>query len=229
MSVVPTPHPVATKVDAVVFDCDGLLVDTESCWTRAEKALFEQHGLAFGLDEKKMLIGRTPTALGVILARHFGRPGDEAALTGALLGRVQQEVEQGVATLPGAVDLVRACAARVPVAVASNSPRPLLRLTLESTGLAELLPVTVSVDDVAEPKPAPDIYLAACAAVGAVPDRSVAFEDSHTGLASAQAAGLSPVFVPSLPDGVGDTGGAWHLDSLTEPAVHEWAAALVTA
>ncbi|MEV6671400.1 HAD family phosphatase [Streptomyces sp. NPDC051162] len=227
----PAPHPLTTEIEAVVFDCDGLLVDTESCWTRAEAAVFEEHGHAFGLEQKKLLIGRTPTDLGFILADRFGRPGQEKALTATLLDRVRQELEEGVALLPGALELVRTCAERVPVAVASNSPRPLLEIALNSTGLADLLPVSLAVEDVPNPKPAPDLYLAACAVLGAKPARSVAFEDSRTGVAAARAAGLRLVVVPSLPDAEprADTGDDWLLESLAEPALHQWADALTVS
>lgn len=227
----PPPCPLTTEIEAIVFDCDGLLVDTESCWTRAEAAVFAEHGHAFGLEQKKLLIGRTPTDLGFILAEYFGCPGQEKALTAGLLDRVRRELEEGVSLLPGALELVRTCAERVPVAVASNSPRPLLEIALDSTGLAGLLPVSLAVDDVPNPKPAPDLYLTACAALGAAPSRSVAFEDSRTGVAAARAAGLRLVVVPSLPDAEPrtDTGADWLLESLAEPALHRWAGSLAVS
>ena len=143
-----TPAP--TGVAAVVFDCDGLLVETESRWTLAETAIFAEHGFPFGPEEKAMLIGRSIEAACDEMAEYFGRAGEGPAIAVDLLERVQREVEAFVEPMPGAVELVQACAARVPVAVASNSPRSLLDLALERSGLAELfripLPVTRSRD-----------------------------------------------------------------------------------
>lgn len=214
-------RPLSTRVKAVVFDCDGLLVDTEPCWTRAEAALFLAHGHAFGPEQKKLLIGRTAEGGGEVMAAYFGRPGEGQVLAADLLERVRVELEAGAAALPGALDLVSACAERVPVAVASNSVRALLDVALHGSGLAGLLPISFAADEVPAPKPEPCLYLAACAALGADPSESVAFEDSHTGVLAARAAGLRLVTVPSLPGQ--DLDHDWRLDSLTDPDLQAWA------
>lgn len=185
--------------EAVVFDCDGLLVDTEVCWTRAETKIFAAHGHDFGPEQKALVIGRTLAGAGEAMAGYFGRPGAGAELAAELLDLVRQELANGADPLPGAAELVKACARAVPVAVASNSPRELLDTALASAGLADLFPVSFAADEVAHAKPAPDLYLKACDALGADPARSVAFEDSATGIAAARGAGLYVVVVPSLP------------------------------
>jgi HAD superfamily hydrolase (TIGR01509 family) len=107
------------------------------------------------------------------------------------------------------------------VAVASNSPEPIVRAALLRAGLADAFDAVVPVEAVGRPKPAPDLYLTACRRLGTSPGRTVAFEDSLTGLASARGAGLVVVGVPSL---AGDYPADWVLGSLAEPAVGEWIA-----
>lgn len=188
-----------STVDAVVFDCDGLLVDTETCWTRAETALFAEHGHGFGLDQKRLLIGKTLEAAGEAMAAYFGLPGEGSALAAHLEDLVARELESGADPLPGARELVTALRGRVPIAVASNSKRAFVDTALTRSGLTGLFEHVYAAEDVRHPKPAPDLYRAACAGLGADPSRSVAFEDSGTGVASARAAGLFVIGVPSLP------------------------------
>lgn len=217
----PAGVPLPTEVDAIVFDCDGLLVDTETCWSRAESALFRAHGHEFGPEQKRLVIGRTVEGVGEVMAQYFGRHGEGDRLAGELLSGVERELAQGAQALPGAADLVRLCADRVPVAVASNSPRALLDTALQTSGLAGLLPCSFAADEVAAPKPAPDLYRAACAALDAAPSSCVAFEDSQTGISAARAAGLRLVTIPSLP-GLG-LDHDWLFDSLADSRLRSWA------
>jgi HAD superfamily hydrolase (TIGR01509 family) len=207
-------------VDAVVFDCDGLLVDTEVCWTRAETALFAEHGFGFGPEQKKLVIGRTLEAAGVEMAGYFGRPGDGPSLAMRLHDLVAVELAGGADALPGARELVLRLRGRLPIAVASNSPRPFVQAALASSGLNSLFEHVIAAGDVARPKPAPDLYLAACATLGADPARSVAFEDSATGVASARAAGMFVAGVPSLPGVVLEVDAEF--TALTDPALAYW-------
>ncbi|MGW1297046.1 HAD family hydrolase [Streptomyces sp. NPDC002533] len=209
---------------AVVFDCDGLLVDTEVCWTRAETKLFAAHGHGFGPEQKALVIGRTLEAAGDSMAEYFGRPGAGPELAAELLVLVREELAGGAEALPGALELVKACAAAVPVAVASNSPRELLDTALESSGLAPYLPVSFAADEVAEAKPAPDLYVAACAELGADPREAVAVEDSATGIAAARAAGMYVVTVPSLGHSALDHD--WLATALDDTELALWASRL---
>ena len=184
---------------AVVFDCDGLLVDTESCWTAAESELFAQRGLSFSEAEKTHLIGASIPSACAWLAQRFGDGTTAEAVAQELLGLVDEVVARDAAPMAGAPELVAAVRQRVPVAVASNSTRELLDQALTRGGFAETFAVTVAADEVASPKPDPELYLTACARLGAEPARCLAFEDSATGLRAATAAGLRTVAVPSLP------------------------------
>ncbi|MGW0948329.1 HAD family hydrolase [Streptomyces sp. NPDC002623] len=210
-----------TGAESVVFDCDGLLVDTEVCWSVAEAAIFAAHGHIFGPAQKALVIGRTVEDAGEAMADYFGRSGAGTELAAELLEGVRQELARGAVALPGAAELVRACRAAVPVAVASNSPRELLDTALGSAGLADCFTYSFAADEVRSPKPAPDLYLTACEALGADPKRSLAFEDSATGIFSARAAGLYVAVVPSLPGAALDHD--WLGTTLAAPELLHWA------
>jgi HAD superfamily hydrolase (TIGR01509 family) len=206
----------------VVFDCDGLLVDTEPSWEDAEAAMFARRGLGLSADLRAGFIGISSMDAAAKMAALFDEPGTEATLYDELLAAVTGLIERQAAAMPGALAVVAAVrAAGVPVAVASNSPERIVRAALQRAGLADAFDAVVPVESVGRPKPAPDLYLEACRRLGTSPERTVAFEDSVTGLASARGAGLAVVGVPSL---AGDYPADWVLESLTEVAVGEWIA-----
>jgi HAD superfamily hydrolase (TIGR01509 family) len=207
-------------VEAVVVDCDGLLVDTETCWTRAESAIFAEQGFGFGAAEKQLLIGKSLEDGATAMAEYFGCPDQGPVVARRLHDLVARELAGGADALPGAREVVTALRGRVPIAVASNSPRVFVDAALVSAGLADLFEQVYAADDVERPKPAPDLYLAACAGLGADPACSVAFEDSRTGVASAKAAGMLVVGVPSLPGVVLDT--AYSFGSLVDDGLVAW-------
>ncbi|WP_342364827.1 HAD family phosphatase [Amycolatopsis azurea] len=183
---------------AVVFDCDGLLMDTEPCWSVAETELFARRGLPFGPDEKALVIGKSLPAAADAMAEAFGEPGGGAEIADELLRLVTEVVTAKAEAMPGARELVELTAAAVPVAVASNSPRALLDAALVRGGLSEMFPVKLAADEVAAPKPDPEMYLTACALLNVEPAEALAFEDSMTGLRSARAAGVPVIGVPTL-------------------------------
>jgi HAD superfamily hydrolase (TIGR01509 family) len=186
---------------AAVFDNDGLLLDTEDAWTRAETRLFAARGAVFTPQHKRDLIGSSHTIAAAKLEAMLARPGEGVALMHELEELVLEEAASGVAPRPGAVALLDALAgAGVPIGLASNSRRIFVELVVGSAGLADRFAVVVTGDEVARPKPAPDIYLDACRRLGADPTRSVALEDSPTGIAAARAAGMRVIGVPYLPD-----------------------------
>ena len=185
---------------AVVFDMDGLLVDSEDSWTIAETTLFTRYDKPFGLDEKRALLGNAGDAIARLLERLLDQPGRGRELGDELLALVLDVARRdGVAPRPGAVALVEDLRGRVPLAVASNSPRSLVDLALSSAGLLEGWGTVVCGADVEALKPAPDIYLEACRRLGVRPGEAVALEDSPTGVAAARAAGLFVIGVPSVP------------------------------
>jgi len=206
---------------AVVFDCDGLLADTETCWSRAEAELFARRGLTFGTEVKAQVIGGPLHATTETFAQLFGEPDGAAAIAEELLEQVYKVIAADAAPMPGAVELLRRLHDRgIPLAVASNSGRSLLDLTLSRSGLAELVPLSLAGDEVARPKPAPDIYASAVSLLGHVPADALAFEDSATGARSASGAGLRLVGIPSMAGA--ELAADVVVDSLADPALLDW-------
>jgi HAD superfamily hydrolase (TIGR01509 family) len=213
-------HRLPARVSAIVFDCDGLLVDTEPAWTVGEVAIFAENGFAFGPEQKQLVIGKSISASTDLMAEYFGKPGTGPALIDHLLELVEEQLLLGVAPLSGVVTLLDAIGDRVPIAVASNSSRRFLDVSLEGSGLSDRFAVTVSADDVEHHKPHPELYLEAFARLGADPVLGVALEDSETGIASARASGAFVLTVPSFPGSEPD--GDYLAVSLADPAVLEW-------
>ena len=185
----------------MIFDNDGLLLDTESVWTRGEQDLFESRGLEFTLEHKQELVGTSAQVAAGILEQRLGEPGRAAEIMVELDGLVMAELRNGVEAMVGARELVGELRREgIPLALVSNSPRAFIELALETAGMDGAFGVIVSAHEVAAPKPDPEPYLQACRLLGVEPGRRVvALEDSPTGVASARAAGLSVVGVPSVP------------------------------
>jgi HAD superfamily hydrolase (TIGR01509 family) len=185
---------------AVVFDNDGLLLDTESVWTRAEHDLFERRGIEFTPANKRELVGTSAEIAGGILERRLGEAGQAAALIEELNELVVAELEHGVEAMVGARELLHSLAQRgTPIGLVSNSPLVFVQRSLEIVGLHDRFDVVVSAHEVVAPKPSPEPYLEACRRLGVEPGPDViALEDSPTGVAAARAAGLTVIGVPSL-------------------------------
>jgi HAD superfamily hydrolase (TIGR01509 family) len=186
--------------DAVVFDNDGLLLDTESVWTRAEQDLFARRGVEFTPADKRALVGTSAAIAGGVLERRLGEPGRARELIEELNALVVAELEHGVEAMIGARELLENLRERgTPIGLVSNSPLVFVRRSLELAGFADSFDVVLSAHEVAAPKPAPDAYLEACRRLGVVPGLAVvALEDSPTGVAAARAAGLTVIGVPSV-------------------------------
>jgi len=185
---------------AVVFDNDGLLLDTESVWTRAEQDLFRRRGTEFTPADKRELVGTSAQIAGAVLERRLGEPGRAAGLIEELNGLVVAELEHGVEAMIGARELLRRLKQRgTPIGLVSNSPLAFVVRSLQLVGFEDQFDVVLSAHEVAAPKPAPNPYLEACRRLGVEPGPAVvALEDSPTGVAAARAAGLTVIGVPSV-------------------------------
>jgi HAD superfamily hydrolase (TIGR01509 family) len=213
---------VTLPFDAVIFDNDGLLLDTETAWTRAEQDLFERHGQEFTMEHKRALLGNSKGVAEGKLESMLSLPGQGPRLLDELEELVMEEALAGVPPRPGSGELVEALVdAGARVGLASNSSRPFVERTLDVSGIpASSFAVIVTADDVEHPKPAPDIYLSACASLDADPEHSAALEDSQPGISSARAAGLFVIAVPYFEDQTLE-GASLMAPSLADPRVSE--------
>ncbi|MEJ7783309.1 MAG: HAD family phosphatase [Solirubrobacteraceae bacterium] len=207
---------------AVCFDNDGLLLETETAWTRAEVELFARRGQAFTDDHKRYMIGSAGVVGARKLEEMLERPGEGWALWEELHELVMGELPEGVEPMPGALELVDALRGRgIPVALVSNSARDFVELALATAGVGERFDAVLTRDDVAAGKPAPDLYLAACEALQAEPGAAVGLEDTATGVTSVKAAGLSAIGVPSF-EGVSLDEADLVAASLEDPSVRRF-------
>ena len=208
------------RFQAVVFDNDGLLLDTEEAWTRAEETLFGRRGRTFTIEHKRWIIGSSRATAAAKLEIMLELPGQGEALMDELHELVMEEALAGVPPRPGAIELLDALAAAdTLLALASNSSREFVERTLERAGLIDgRFRHVITADDVANPKPAPDLYLAACSALGVAVEDAAALEDSPPGVASAAAAGVYVIAVPYFPDQT-VAGASLTATSLADPEV----------
>jgi HAD superfamily hydrolase (TIGR01509 family) len=183
-------------IEAVVFDLDGVLVDSEPVWEHVRRGLVEGHGGHWAADAQQRLMGMSTHEWARYLSEDLGigLPPDQVArlVIRAMAGQYQHHLP----LLPGAVDAVRRMAERWPLGLASSSPPALIHAVLTTAGIAPLFKTTVSTEDVAQGKPAPDVYLTVASRLGVAPGAAAAVEDSSNGLRSAAAAGLHVIAVP---------------------------------
>ena len=184
-------------LEAVVFDCDGLLLNTEVHWTTAEITLFARYGKTFGRDHKLRMIGSSLQATGVILEELLEQPGRASEINIEMLELVEEAMVASE-PMPGAADLVAELHGRVPIALASNSWRRLITVALHAADLTDSFDVVVCGDEVPSPKPAPDIYLETARLMNVAPERTIALEDSANGVRAAREAGMFVVGIPSF-------------------------------
>ncbi|HVV11904.1 HAD family phosphatase [Amycolatopsis sp.] len=182
--------------EAAVFDCDGLLLDTARAWARGFDAAAARAGLRLGVREQAELVGSSVASGAGLIAGWAGAPERREELADA----VREELSAAIRAcpppvLPGVPALLRRLRGALPMGVASNAPADVLAVMLAGSGLLENFETVVSADRVVRPKPAPDVYLAACRELDARPENVVALEDSAAGALAAQAAGLAVVVV----------------------------------
>ena len=183
-------------IDAVVFDLDGVLIDSEPVWEQVRRGLVAERGGHWAPDAQRRLMGMSTQEWARYLSEDLGvgLPPDQVAAR--VIERMTARYRERIPFLPGAADAVRRLAARWPLGLASSAPAVLIETVLEAAGLRSYFQVTMSTEQVPHGKPAPDIYLAVTAALGCPPPDCAAVEDSSNGLRSAATAGLRVIAIP---------------------------------
>ena len=184
-------------IDAVVFDMDGVIVDSEQVWEEVREAYTREQGGRYSERATRDMMGMSSTEWSQYMAAELALPGTPDEINAAVVERMLARYGEDPPLIPGAVEAVRAIAARWPTAIASSSNPELIDVVLRVSGLAGVVREAVSSQEVARGKPAPDVYLEAARRLGADPARCVAVEDSHNGIRSAKAAGMRVVAVPN--------------------------------
>lgn len=208
---------------AIVFDCDGTLMDTERHWEDARELTLEDFALVTAPDFARRAKGLHYTECGRLMAREAGRPELGEQLAQRLLDRFRTLAAAAPRTMPGAQELVVNAAKFAPLAVASNCPLEVVEECLSTAGLRTYFDHIVVPDSTIRPKPHPDVYLAAARYCGAPPADTLAVEDSYCGVQAATRAGLRVLGVGPWPgEEVAAMVDLW-VATLDEPRIFEWA------
>ncbi len=188
----------------VIFDLDGVIVDSEIVWDEVRQVFATEHGRDWTGADQAAVMGANSRAWATIMRDRLdlrddvGQPMAIEVIERAIVdGVVARFARDGVPRIDGAVAAVRRIAADRPVGIASSAHRDVIEAALEGTDLTEVFEVVVSSDDVPHGKPAPDVYLEAARQLGVAPERALVVEDSRNGVLAGKAAGMTVVLVPN--------------------------------
>jgi HAD superfamily hydrolase (TIGR01509 family) len=184
-------------IEAVVFDLDGVLLQSEEVWDAVRERYVRDRGGRYDEDVQRAMMGMSAPEWSAYLHEEAGVPDEPEAINREVVERMLEAYRRELPLLPGAVEAVRRVAATFPLALASSSNRAIFEEVLQLAGIEECFRATVSSEEVARGKPAPDVYLEAARRLEARPKRCAAVEDSHAGIRSAKAAGLRVVAIPN--------------------------------
>ena len=184
-------------IEAVVFDLDGVVVDSEQVWDDVREQLVRERGGGWSETAQADMMGMSSPEWSRYLHEELGLAEPPEELNAEVVRRMLERYREELPLIDGAVEAVHRLADSFPLAVASSSNRPLIETVLETAGVAELFAVVVSSEEVPRGKPAPDVYLEAARRLGVSPERCAAVEDSSNGLRSAHAAGLRVLGIPN--------------------------------
>ncbi len=184
-------------IEAVVFDMDGVLIHSEEVWDDVREAYVRERGGRYDAEVQRALMGMSSTEWSRYLHERAGVPDEPEAINEEVVRRMLEAYRRRLPLADGAVDAVQRLAARYRLGLASSSNRPLIDAVLEVTGLGRHFAATVSSEEVARGKPAPDVYLEAARRLGVDPTRAAAVEDSHGGIRAAKAAGMPVIAIPN--------------------------------
>jgi HAD superfamily hydrolase (TIGR01509 family) len=184
-------------LEAVVLDMDGVLIEGEEVWDAVREGLVRERGGHWAPEATVAMMGMSSPEWSRYMAEELAVPMEPAAISAETVRRVAARYTEALPLMDGAVEVVRELAGHWPLGLASSANRPIIELVLDRAGLAGCFRATVSSEEVARGKPAPDVYLEAAARLGVAPQRCAAVEDSASGLRAAAAAGMWVVAVPN--------------------------------
>jgi HAD superfamily hydrolase (TIGR01509 family) len=184
-------------IAAVVFDLDGVLVDSEAVWDDVRKQFTEENGGRWHENAQRHMMGMSSVEWSTYVRDRLGVAMEPERISQAVADRVAEQYRERLPLLPGAVESVHALAAEWPLGLASSSNRYVIDLVLELAGISDAFEATVSSEEVGAGKPAPDVYLEAARRIAVEPAACAAIEDSSNGLRSARAAGMAVIAVPN--------------------------------
>jgi HAD superfamily hydrolase (TIGR01509 family) len=188
---------VSAVIDAVVFDLDGVIVDSEHVWDAAREALARERGGRWHEDAQRDMMGMSSVEWSRYMHDVIRLRESPEEISDEVVGRLEATYRDELPLIPGAQDAVTRLAAAWPLGVASSSNRPLIDLVLELAGLAQFFSATVSSEEVERGKPAPDVYVEAARRLGVPANRCAAVEDSENGIRAAKAAGMRVTAIPN--------------------------------
>jgi HAD superfamily hydrolase (TIGR01509 family) len=206
-------------IDAVVFDLDGVLIDSEHVWDQARRELAEERGRPWPETATRDMMGMSSPEWSRYMHDVIGVPDPPEEISREVVRRLEEIYRRDLPLIDGAVEAVERLAGRWPLGLASSSNRELIDLVLELSGLARYFRATVSSEEVGRGKPEPDVYLEAARRLEVAPGRCAAVEDSDAGIRSAKAAGMRVLAIPNPQFPPGDDALALAdevLDSLAE-------------
>ena len=184
-------------IEAVVFDMDGVLIQSEEIWDEVREEYVRERGGRYDDEVQRAMMGMSSVEWSQYLHDVAGVPDEPEAINDEVLRRMLERYREHVPLIEGAVGAVRRLAAQYPLGLASSSNRALIDAVLLLAGLTEFFTATVSSEEVAHGKPAPDVYLEAARRLGIDSHRCAAVEDSHGGIRSAKAAGMRVIVLPN--------------------------------
>ena len=184
-------------IDAVVFDLDGVLLDSEQVWDDVREQLVRERGGTWTDTAQADMMGMSSLEWSRYMHESLGLRESPEELNAEVVRRLLERYREHLPLLPGALEAVRRLAAEWPLALASSSNRPVIETFLDASDVRDLFSVTVSSEEVARGKPAPDVFLEAARRLGVAPDRCAAVEDSASGIRAAKAAGMKVVAIPN--------------------------------
>jgi HAD superfamily hydrolase (TIGR01509 family) len=182
---------------AVIFDLDGVLLESEQVWNEAKRELVEESGGRWKEGAARAMMGMSSPEWSAYLRDELGVDMDTEAISDAVVARLEDIYRERLPWIDGAREAVERMAARFPIGLASSSNREIIDLFLELSGLADQFSVTVSSEEVARGKPSPEVYLEAARRLGVRPEDCLAVEDSENGIRAAKAAGMRVVVLPN--------------------------------